>query len=393
MARAGLCRNWAGRDRTWQWYNGEEGASAEGESINGILMNRTLEEGRFADLIVSGAPLEDDATGSASFLVPTRAGVLKLGANGPEGQFSAPEDGWLSRGSDGHALLITRTGPVPLLGSDRPACPALVDLASRLPQDATVLREVPVGDYFSQVTILTGSSRVQLLVPCDAVSDTLAWSLPVDVSGRRRLNAVRSGIASEFLSMSVSDAGFSVGDGRHEVRAVTDTFPDVVAQLALPDGRAGFVVTKDALYRIDVDRALSLLAGSKTMATHPEGPFAPPVEAESPPPPPTAKPPATGQDVPRSETARPARSPTREGGKVRALPAPPDDITPLTLNPEQAREVQTVLRAQQLYRGRIDGIIGRLSRAAIREWQKRNNVPVTGRLTEFQFDLMMEQGG
>jgi len=409
--RAGICRDRAGQDTTWSWYTGENGPSAEGESLNGILMQRSLEDGRFADLIVSGAPMIDTNGDAMPILVPTRAGVLKLGALGPEGYYSAPENGWLAKGLDGHVVLITQTGVVPLIGSDRPACPALANLSPRLPEDMAILRAKTLNGLFAHVTLANAGQRVQFLVPCKVLGETLAWTVPVNVSGRGRLNAVRREIGGNLLFMSVSEAGFSVSDGRRGIQTVKTAGQEIIAQLTAPDGRAGLIVTSDTLYRMDADRALGRLARVDSPAFRPDGPFVTPV-GPGPVPETTGKAnpgtqppyapispesaPVPGldpktlprpQNTPPPETAEPAPNPA-------PAPAPPllDNTKPLNLSAAQARIVQKALRVQQLYRGKIDGILGRQSRAGIREWQTRNNFKATGKLTEKQVAVLLEQG-
>ncbi len=413
--RAGICRNRAGQDTTWSWYNGENGPLAEGESLNGILMQRSLEDGRFSDLIVSGAPMTDIDGDATAILVPTRAGALKLGASGPEGYYSALENGWLANGEDGHAVLITKTGVVPLIGSDRLACPALAGLSGRLPEDKSVLRVNPMGEPFAQITLTGVYQRAQFLVPCNALEETLAWTIPVNVAGRGRLNAVRSEIGGNSLFMSVSKAGFSVSDGYHGIQTAALANQASVAQLAAPDGRAGLIVTRNALYRMDADRALGVLARANTPAFRPDGPFV--RSADPGPSPKEVKQVETTVDktdpVPQTQTAPVApdleavsgsqsqipetktpdiiSEPTRNPASAPLLP-PLDNAIPLKLNAAQAREVQKSLRTQQYYRGKIDGILGRRSRAGIREWQTRYGFKVTGKLTELQLAVMLGMG-
>ena len=55
---------------------------------------------------------------------------------------------------------------------------------------------------------------------------------------------------------------------------------------------------------------------------------------------------------------------------VRSAPFPGDDV----------KEVQQTLRDKGYYPGPIDGILGSRTRAALRQYQKDENLPVTGRL-------------
>ena len=51
---------------------------------------------------------------------------------------------------------------------------------------------------------------------------------------------------------------------------------------------------------------------------------------------------------------------------------------------ELARHTQRALQSLGLYSGKLDGIIGRNTKAAIRGWQKRNGYPIDGNITEMQ---------
>lgn len=69
-----------------------------------------------------------------------------------------------------------------------------------------------------------------------------------------------------------------------------------------------------------------------------------------------------------------------------AAPAPPP---PPRMSPYQAehahgtvRAVQTALRQQGLYRGKVDGEWGPLTKRAVRRYQRRNKLPTTGMLDQ-----------
>jgi peptidoglycan hydrolase-like protein with peptidoglycan-binding domain len=51
------------------------------------------------------------------------------------------------------------------------------------------------------------------------------------------------------------------------------------------------------------------------------------------------------------------------------------------LSPDMVRDAQRKLSNDGFYRGRVDGVMNEGTRAAIRQYQKQNNLPVTGRLT------------
>jgi len=49
---------------------------------------------------------------------------------------------------------------------------------------------------------------------------------------------------------------------------------------------------------------------------------------------------------------------------------------------ENIMKVQEVLKSEGFYAGRVDGIIGPLTRSALEAYQRRHNLPVTGRIDE-----------
>lgn len=76
-------------------------------------------------------------------------------------------------------------------------------------------------------------------------------------------------------------------------------------------------------------------------------------------------------------TAALALSPT---GQKLAFALPDDD--PSSLSQGDVKKVQKDLSDKGLYHGSVDGILGPATREAIREYQKSENLPSTGRLDE-----------
>lgn len=63
-----------------------------------------------------------------------------------------------------------------------------------------------------------------------------------------------------------------------------------------------------------------------------------------------------------------------------AFAASPDDEKSAVLNQQNIRKVQETLRDKGYYSAEIDGILGPKTREGIRQYQKAENLPVTGRL-------------
>ena len=60
--------------------------------------------------------------------------------------------------------------------------------------------------------------------------------------------------------------------------------------------------------------------------------------------------------------------------------ANPEEEKPAVLHSQGIREVQESLRDKGYYHGHVDGVLGPQTREAIRQYQKSENLPVTGRL-------------
>lgn len=71
----------------------------------------------------------------------------------------------------------------------------------------------------------------------------------------------------------------------------------------------------------------------------------------------------------------------------------PEVASGTSMPPGLVKEAQTELRNEDLYRGDIDGIIGPKTRAALRSYQQRQGLSVTGRLdppTEQRMNLVAQ---
>lgn len=72
-----------------------------------------------------------------------------------------------------------------------------------------------------------------------------------------------------------------------------------------------------------------------------------------------------------------------EQGEAKPDNAPTANVSqekPLVLQPNDVKHLQGNLRDKGYYDGQVDGILGPRTRAAIRQYQKTENLPVTGRV-------------
>ena len=67
-------------------------------------------------------------------------------------------------------------------------------------------------------------------------------------------------------------------------------------------------------------------------------------------------------------------------GMPLAFAASPSEGKSAVLNHQDVMKVQEILRDKGYYTAKIDGLIGPKTRAGIREYQKAENLPVTGRI-------------
>jgi len=69
-------------------------------------------------------------------------------------------------------------------------------------------------------------------------------------------------------------------------------------------------------------------------------------------------------------------------------PAPPPAPMVNPMAPSTLRQVQTALKQQGLYRGRVDGKWGPMTEHGVMAYQKKNNLPATGQLDQATLSAM-----
>jgi hypothetical protein len=392
VSRAADCRDVRGTDATYTWHTGPGGAVAEGVALNRLPLRRDLAGGRFGDLFVTGAPMYD---GRGRILAPTRAGVVVIGLQGPEGTYAKTDSGFLAPDMTGQPVAIGPGRSMPLTGDDVPVCTALADLFARLPEGARVLRVHRLApDGVEALVAMVDGDHLPLLVPCGSVQDALAWTLPIDVMDRARYRAIGADVLGPRVLAWLDGARLAVADAEGRGLWLDDRIAgQPVAQVAAPDGRSVVVATDRALYRVDMDRVLGLVGSGQADAemAAPSGPFAPADPSVGPDAPtPVPAPAPTTAARPSSAPARvPENATTETTGSAQPLVL--DDTQPIDLNPAGWRDIQRSLKDLGLYTGAIDGIAGPKTRAALRKWQTQTGRVVTGEVTERQrADLLGE---
>jgi peptidoglycan hydrolase-like protein with peptidoglycan-binding domain len=91
----------------------------------------------------------------------------------------------------------------------------------------------------------------------------------------------------------------------------------------------------------------------------------------------TAQTPA--KSAPAKTVSAPAKEATAPTKQPRTAISAKEHVT---FSKEDAMALQTALEKAGVYKGKIDGRIGRMTRSALREYQKSNSLKVTGRADE-----------
>ena len=394
LRRAEACRDWTGGDTIWQWHQGKSGPQASGTAANGVAMRRVLEAGRFADLIATGAPM---GMASGEIIVPTRIGATVIGARGAQGLYARDKPVALMRSASGAPQIVDADGVLPvgpalLAGASAGPlqCPAVQAVAARLPEGMPVLRIEMRDPNKATLTLQGQKGRVQIVVPCTEVEKALTWVEVMDVTDRPRFLANAAGWPDRAgqLAVAVTAQGFDLGAGGAlgvSVSGLTEGRP--IALFAGRNRRSVFLLTEQDFYRVNTDHAIRLVAQEAVPIAPLAGPFAPAVQKD-------AAQPGSGPDAQQvpQQAPHPAADPAFSPQLAPALgKADNSPLKPLTK--ADARAVQAALAALGLYTGGIDGAVGPITRAALRQWQREQGLEPTGALTQNQFDALLAEGG
>jgi hypothetical protein len=190
LRRTEGCRDWTGRDRIWVWHQTETGPQASGVALNGPVMIRALEAGRFNDLIVIGAP---SALPSGAIVAPTQIGATVIGVQGPEGIYAREKPVALTHSAAGTVLIVDANGMLSLGDNADVFCAAVQEAAAQLPEGVPILRIEVRDPQTAAITVQAPEGRVQILVPCVDVERSLYWADIRDVTERARFMAQAAG--------------------------------------------------------------------------------------------------------------------------------------------------------------------------------------------------------
>lgn len=395
---ASLCREDRGQDPLWNWWQEEGLPKAEGIGLNGIAIDRKLVEGRFDDLVVTGAPMRD---AEGRLMVPTRSGILMMGSegSGPAGIYVMDTDGVLTRTSTGAPVWVGHSGATLLEGASSPmdaaalVCPDLLRFASSLPEGNRLLRVQTEGTRWVSAVIDSPAYRVQALVDCQDPGRNQVWTSRHDVTGHPR-NLALGADRAETVEIALTPEGVVLESGPRKT-LVSDSLMDKLQSLAVGSGGSELFVIRDGrLLSISLAAALGILGDADVLAAPPDRdpraapPAAPPIPD---PPEPLDQPggevQGTEEDAPLPDAATTAAPPP-----PRAAPAPPSSAKgpqdEAIYNPRAVQKALANVLGESIA---ADGVIGPRSRAAIARWQTGIGSTPTGYLSPNQLVLLLAE--
>jgi hypothetical protein len=410
------CREIAdqGGDPLWDWFATAAGPLAETLSRNGIRLQRAIVAGRFSDLVATGAPvvLEGD-----HLLVPTIPGAIVLQDGRPAGIYAGTESLLPLRSDDGGLVLASRSDLISVEGSSTtPECVGAPGFLAGLPADTVLRKATRHSAALLTLSLVIADRRTDVLLDCSALGRAREWSLSADLSGRYRLAAQAGDWPSDSaeLLLTATEGGLAV-EALGLKPFVFSGLPGTdLLSLALDASRkSAFVLTRDNLFVMDMDRLILEIARNGERSGQPaEGGAAPGATN-------LADPPAPGATNP---AAPPALSPPPDAGTVQGDPnaadiagdaagqdpaghgslgqdantaeAPPDPepIVPFGMTPDIVRQVQTALIDLGYNPGPVDGIFGSRSQDALDDWRRARGFADGGPLTERDVRLLLQEG-
>lgn len=393
------CADWRGSDGFWTLRDVTDiGPEATGIASNGPVMRRSLEQGRFSDLIATGMARAD----AQGIRVPNALGVLSLSPDGaPLDLVSAPGTSALVSARAGGYLALAKGGVRAIGSSDTniTACPALSDLATHLNGRVTLNAVERRGRERLRLFGRDANGRaVAFSARCDDPDSLGSFTETVQVATRTRFDALPpQSLPSDSIGLQVRaepGASYLIDGAERWLPVGPGGDASVLTMLGRDTARSLFVLTEREAYLLDIDAALSELSAARLSLPRPgegSGDNAPsrqipPVEPDAP----SAEPNA---EVPEADTVSgaaqtdgaPLAPPARPSAPGPESQAAPELSDPQTLSPDVLRSLQTALKERGFYSLRVDGLYGPGTEFAIRAYQAARGEAQTGLLTPAQF--------
>lgn len=245
--------------------NGTPRLDIRGHDADGIDFARPFVGGRFGDLVATGGPLAiTDRTG-LSILMPSTAGLTALAQGGG---FAGP----IRRQTTGGdiALLALRDGsPAIVSGSDvtsldrksAPECPGAPRLLDALGEHARFVAMSVTREGRVEAVANREGRRVMIEGPCIGAVAPAAWLTTIELASRQRLQALGAAWKGPRVVSLLAKEGQLLASRNGVQPAETPLLDRTGAPLRLlHDGSAAYLLTETEVFRVDVDRLISLLA-------------------------------------------------------------------------------------------------------------------------------------
>ena len=383
------CYSWRGQDALFQYrHNVKTGAQALALAANGPLIKRKIAVGQFTDRVAIGAP--QPVPGTRDLIVPTAFGASLLNENGQTGAVYSHADilGVATLPGTGTSIL-TRSGVFPVANPTTVSpenCPSLPQVLVQIPQDHTVQSITVRGSNL--VHFLGTGPNGTFLASARCKDDRLlVASQEFIVSDRIRHIAVLKhleGPTQTILLEQATDGRLVLTNGRSRQVPLSGVSGTLIGVFAASQPRAAVILTDEDAYLLDMDAAISAL-GATDM-----GEFTAPIDARS-----FGEKPDPILTFEQSSEPQPVQDATLIDPVAAALAAAgvklDAKVNLSAANRAKAIEVQTRLKSLGYYSGEIDGDAGTLTRAAILAFQNKIGVPETGKLTQQQYQQLMER--
>lgn len=245
--------------------NGIPRLDIRGRDADDIEFSRPFIGGRFGDLVAKSAPLAVADSAGPSILVPTVAGLTTLaqggGFAGPIRRPSAAGDVALLALRDGSPAIVTRSGVTSLDQKSSAECPGAPLLLDALGEHARFVAMSITREGRIEAVAERQGRRVMVEGPCTGAVAPAAWLTTIELASRQRLQALGAAWKGpRVVSLAAKeDRLLALRNGA--LPAETPLLDQTGMPLRLlHDGNAAYFLTGREIFRVDIDRLISLLA-------------------------------------------------------------------------------------------------------------------------------------
>ncbi|MEX0969941.1 MAG: hypothetical protein WD046_05780 [Paracoccaceae bacterium] len=403
-----FCADDQGRDAIWAYAAARsQPPLATGTSLSRAAINRQLLAGRFADLTITSPPVfaGHDAEFGARYTLATPFGFVLADENFARlGILNLPH----------RAIALAHrdlSGASPVSGESAAemsrevleSCPALPIAMALIPPGQTPRR----AEYESDRVIRLFATRPEggtALLRLDCQTGAIVTAADLPLGSRLRYDTVDANLpgATGHAQITIENGNVWLsggGDSALELGTIGNSAP--VSIIARGGLAVTLIVTRQSLFLIDTDAAITALTRSpaameETVAPMPQAAPEPtpepepetPAEEESEASPPVSIWGAQAAGEPAQEAEAPATGP--QTGSANATTAPPraDGNTPAVLTSAQITNLQLALKARIFPALQLTGALDDSTSAAMIRFQRSISAPPTGIPTVAQYELL-----